>query len=457
MDDNFYDNDFEKFLQQQVKHHRMYPSDAVWKGIYKQMHGNRKWPGLYFFAILTVAALTICTLFIESKPIIYAKQQVAVAATPIYDQLDPVHTTQQTIKKFNQSPVPVLDDIFATTAIEIREVTDPSITINDESTSYHEVSIHPVLNTENIVSPAIVNNEVLITAAETKALITADKQVSTIEAVEDAKTEMQSVTKNPTDEYLEQHPEEADRILNQQIRKKPSKWQMQFYITPSLNYRQIVDKNHTNTNFYGPVANNTRTSANKVMRYKPGMGIEIGFGALYSLSNRIKIKTAFQYNIRQFNIEAYSGGTELARISNQPGNNTYAITRFRSSGVDRETELINKYHQLSIPVGLEYALLNSKRVGIQIGGTIQPTYTFSQSAYLLTSDYKSYANGKDILRNWNVNSTIEANFSLKAKSVEWKFGPQLRYQHLPTYSDQYNIKEYLIDYGFRIGFAKTIQ
>jgi len=31
MEDNFNQNDFEEFLQDQVRNHRMYPSDAVWR------------------------------------------------------------------------------------------------------------------------------------------------------------------------------------------------------------------------------------------------------------------------------------------------------------------------------------------------------------------------------------------------------------------------------------------
>jgi hypothetical protein len=457
MGDQFYDNDFEKFLQQQVKHHRLYPSDAVWKGIYKQMHGNRKWPGLYFFAILMVAALTVCTIFIESKPIIYTQHKLANLTRPVYDQLNPVQTTEHTfrnITKNNSLHVSLIDNILPTIT-PVENTTEPAFNTNEETERYQEISLQPVANLQ-------INNTI-VTDAETSFSATSTELKTTLP---DNKTDAiaanvagkdTAAPKNATDEYLEQHPEEADRILKQQLRTKPSKWQTQFYITPSLNYRQVVDENHASTHFFGPVANNNRTSANKLIRYKPGMGIEIGFGALYSLTNRIKIKAAFQYNIRQFNIEAYTGGTELAKIAVQRGDTVYALTKYRSSGVSRETELINKYHQLSIPVGLEYSLLRSKRIGIQIGGTIQPTYTFSQSAYLLTSDYKSYANGKEILRRWNVNSSLEATFSLKAKNVEWKFGPQLRYQHLPTYSDQYTIKEYLIDYGFKIGFTKTIQ
>ncbi len=460
MDDHFYDNDFEKFLQQQVKHHRMYPSDAAWKGIYKQIHGDRKWPGLYFFAILMVAALTVCTVFIESKPIVYTQKTFATTALePVYNQLNPVQTTEHTLKYINSniaSPVSSDNLITALTLTATEPTTEPASNLNDQASRYEEVSLQPATDLQ-IASTGVTETELKTVTSSNKTdlsnkIITATPVVTVDEKEKDA-----IAKKNSTDEYLEQHPDETERILKQQLRTKPSRWQMQFYIAPSLNYRKVIDENPTSTHFYGPVANNTRTSANKVIRYKPGMGIEIGIGALYSLTDKIKIKTALQYNIRQFNLEAYTGGTELAKIAEQDGNTVYALTKYRSAGVNSETELLNKYHQLSIPVGLEYSLLRSKRIGIQIGGTVQPTYTFSQKAYLLTSDYKSYANGKDILRKWNVNSSLEATFSLKAKNVEWKFGPQLRYQHLPTYSDQYTIKEYLIDYGFKIGFTKTIQ
>lgn len=455
MDDNFYDNDFEKFLQQQVKHHRMYPSDAVWKGIYKQMHGNRKWPGLYFFAILMVAALTVCTVFIESKPIIYSQQKIAQISSPAYNQLNPVQTTEHTFKQINRNnEVATIDEFIVSTSPDANNL-ELAATAT-EPTAGDEVSISQIATAENSSTIPLIE-EKIVTSAVIKVEPASNTKLAVTRKAEENEKNLTTARNNATDEYLEQHPEEVDRLTQQQLRTKPSRWQMQYYIAPSLNYRQIIDENNTNSNFYGPVANTNRTSANKVIRYKPGMGIEIGIGALYSLTNRVKVKAAIQYNIRQFNIEAYSGSSELAKITAQQGNTVYAVTKYRSTGVTSETELINKYHQLSLPVGLEYSILKSKNIGIQIAGTLQPTYTFSQSAYLLTSDYKSYANGKEILRNWNINSSLEATFSLKGKNVEWKFGPQLRYQHLPTYSDHYTIKEYLVDYGFKIGFTKTIQ
>ena len=74
-----------------------------------------------------------------------------------------------------------------------------------------------------------------------------------------------------------------------------------------------------------------------------------------------------------------------------------------------------------------------------------------------TSDYKSYADGSSMLRKWNINSSLETTISYAVGNIEWKFGPQVRYQHLPGYSDPYPIKEYLVDYGFKLGFTKTLK
>jgi hypothetical protein len=223
-----------------------------------------------------------------------------------------------------------------------------------------------------------------------------------------------------------------------------------------MSYRQIVDKKPVNNNYNGPVTA-YGVQANKVIRYRPGMGTEFGLGAQYKLTDRVKLSGAFQFNIRQYNIDAYMGNSELATIAVERGTAYNAIVRYRSSGGYGEAELLNKYHQVSLPLGVEYSIVNSKRFGVNVAAAVQPTYTFSQSTYLLTSDYKSYADGTEFLRRWNINSNLEATISYNTGNLQWKFGPQLRYQHLPNYTAPYPIREYLIDYGFKIGFTKTIQ
>jgi hypothetical protein len=466
MEEHFYDNDFEKFLQQQVKHHRMYPSDAVWKGIYKQMHGYKKWPGLYFFAILIVASLTVCTLFIESETIIYPSQPVIAKATTLkYNQLNPDEITEHTIRSIqaNNEASNIQQDLV-TTSNSTEDLKPEAVTVSrpaEIAAAYDELSDNNTINTE------LINITVILEPKETVQQLSltnnnpfkskAKRKAITVITGADEEDAVAKKTTNATDEYLEQHPEEVDRMIQQQVRTKQPKWHLQFYIAPSMNYRNIVDTKAPDQQSAGPVGNSYGVNASKVIRYQPGMGIEFGVGTLYDFNKKLKLKAALQYNIRQYNIEAYEGTTELAKIALDGVDTLRAISRYRSTGLDGEAQLLNKYHQVSLPVGVEYSLFSSKRFGFNIGGTLQPTYTFSESSYLLSSDYKSYADGKSILRRWNLNSSVEATFTYNARNVQWRFGPQLRYQHLPNYTDAYPIKEYLIDYGFKIGFTKAIR
>lgn len=37
-------DEFETFLQNQVKSHRLYPSENIWQSIDRELHGERQWP-----------------------------------------------------------------------------------------------------------------------------------------------------------------------------------------------------------------------------------------------------------------------------------------------------------------------------------------------------------------------------------------------------------------------------
>lgn len=454
----FYDNEFERFLQQQVKQHRMYPSDAVWKGIYQQMHGNKRWPGLYFIAILLIAALSICTIFMDSKPIIYPQQNVAKNTVSVVDHMNPEQVTKATLSNINsnkqesssyglQEPIAVLPQ-----TLPIPEDRIYTIVIDRDAANLNELSTAADQNNTSLRSGAAIN--LTETAVESTKAESASKTITLSEAREEVKETPQ--VEEPVKQ--EEATAEATPIVVNKKDRKINRWQYEVYITPASNYKQTVDQKGPQSNFNGPMQTNYGVSANEVIRYKAGMGVEFGFGVLYNVSNRFRIKTGFQYNIRQYNIEAYAGSTELASIALNNGATISTVAKYRSaSATYNEALLLNKYHQVSLPIGFEYAIVKNNAIGVNVAYSLQPTYTFSQSSYLLTSDYKSYADGTSMLRRWNINSGLEATISMNVGDFQWKFGPQLRYQHLPTYNSQYPIKEYLIDYGFKIGFTKTIR
>jgi hypothetical protein len=120
------------------------------------------------------------------------------------------------------------------------------------------------------------------------------------------------------------------------------------------------------------------------------------------------------------------------------------------------TELVNRYYQVAVPVGVEWEIAGGKNFKLNVAGTIQPTYLINRNAYMLSTNFKNYSLTKGMMNNWNVNSNIETFISFKAGDYRWQLGPQIRYQHLPTFTNKYPIKEHLMDYGFKIGVSKII-
>jgi hypothetical protein len=396
----------------------------------------------------------------DNAPIIYPKQMVAKTAAVTLAQLDPAKVTNQTIREITEKQVDLTDVAFVDpSAITPPEPTVAMDNVNADVASRTEVTrnnITPDLSQRVASQQTTAGTAISIPVTE-QTFDANDKTVTgTTENIADKKTNtspVKTVTEQPTETTETQIPVIATKA-------KTSKWQYQVYITPATNFKQTVDRKPSTDQFNGPMVTTYGVNADKVIRYKPGMGIEFGIGGLYNVSKRFTLTAGLQYNIRQYNIEAYDGSYELSSISVVTGaaiNNVPTLAKYRSYGANyNEALLLNKYHQVSLPVGFEYAIINHDKVGMRIAYTLQPTYTFSQSAYLLTSDYKSYADGTSMIRKWNINSSVEATFNMKVGDFQWKFGPQLRYQHLSTYTKTYPIKEYLIDYGFKIGFTKTI-
>ena len=57
-----YQDELEQFLQDEVKDHRMYPSDKIWRNINAEVNGHQRWPALSFISLFIISALTVSTL-----------------------------------------------------------------------------------------------------------------------------------------------------------------------------------------------------------------------------------------------------------------------------------------------------------------------------------------------------------------------------------------------------------
>ena len=503
MEEEFYKDEFEQFLQQQANNHRMFPSDSVWIGIYKKLHGNKRWPGLTIAAFAILLATVATSIYFSPKPNIFALDQVnktvkeAEPSKKSSALLNLVSTVNKNTKGKNlveKTPDNLNGTnnekmvVPAVTADLLVAADDNQNTVNSSLAS--NISKQPV----NIISSFVnhTSEKVQVKKIAAKA-VQEEKQLIDVENADvineeennfslnsqDIKlvsgkanaTKPNTVKKltgdpddrNLADNFLKQHQTDLADFKTTKITRQKNKFSYTLYIAPSVSYRKLKEDKNLNSNsnsLTGPVAANFVTDVNRLVRHKPGTGIEAGLAFTYHLSNTFGIKSGVQFNVRQYNIEAFKSSTELtsiALLSNSGVDtiNTYAI--YRNNNGNYSTELVNRYYQFSIPVGIVWEVLGNKKVQFNVAATIQPTYTFNSNSYVLSTNFKNYTDNGGMLRNWTINSNIETYLSLKVGEYKWQLGPQLRYQHLPTFITEYPIRENLMDYGFKIGVSRQIK
>lgn len=480
MEDNFTNGDFEEFLQEQVRNHRMYPKDTVWRDINKKLHGDKKWPALTIAAVALLAVTVIISVYFSPKPNLFAVKH----ATPSTNNSIAVGDDNSVLNKLTpqkgkannpiltndnydqQNPSTTTASVPATT-INIPVIQNRVENVNtSKSTNIAVTSTITRTNTKTLQS---LNNsgghaysaEPKVETLKSSSLVAEEKVTARKGiAVESVPVDKDFNDKNMVDNFLKDHKSDLSLFTSPKKRSSKNKFGYQIYVAPSISYRKLnedpaIEKGNTT----GPVGLNYVTDVNNVVRHKPGTGIEAGVAWMYYLSNKIKVKSGLQFNVREYSIEAYRSSTELASIALISNNgfdtvNTYAIYRTRN-GYD-PAELVNRYYQLSIPIGIEWEIIGNKKVQLNVAGSIQPTYLLNNNAYLLTTNFKNYTESPDMVRRWNINSNIETFISIKAGDYKWQLGPQLRYQPYSTFIRQYPIKEHLLDYGFKLGVSKIL-
>lgn len=487
MDNNFYqDDELEQFLQEEVKQHRMYPSDHIWKNIRTELHGYRAWPALTFISLFIITALTISTL-LNNHP---DKPLAALVATPqlqnktvnpgndvgaettapandYFQKIAPAQLTAETFAFIKEEAAIEEALITRNTAIDDAAVPVKAITTDRSTTNYTA----KLINKTPAVAPANLQNTWVAVGTTVPEEATTEPAVNTLPL--ETLTEQAAAGQLKKPEMLHSSVDEFLKDFDY-VRSVPkprnSKFGFQFYVTPSTSYRRLSDEKvkeviqpTTVSTASVPLSSNYSTDVNNVVRHRPAMGFEIGFAVLYNMggSGRLKLKTGVQLNVRQYYIETFQSSTnDLASLSliNYKGVETISFySPYNNNTGYKKTELDNKVYQLSIPIGIQWDMIQGRHFGISTEASVQPTMTLNNNTYLLSTDYKHYTGGGDFIRKWNINTSVGLNLTYKTGASSWQIGPQIRYQHLPTYSNLYPIKEYLMDYGVRLGFTRQIR
>jgi len=462
---------FEQFLTDETDKHQLFASDAVWANISKQVQKEKSWPALTIVAFFIVIGLSVATIlnyppdnilakahYNDSVQIAHQKEAAAIIASKAKDDDLESRISSQKITAKTFAEIEKHQQAVALAAVT------PTVSVVD-------VKVKPeVAVTEKVRKPLAVKENVLanngspFTKEETLPLAMAaitDEVANTTNtdiAKSDDKIGESDANEGVTDNVYKDY---FAALIKKKATKKSTRWTYDIYATPSKSYRNLEDDKVRNlyTTTSIPNANNTNTaSLSNAVRHKPALGSEAGIAIGYNLTTKLTVKAGLQFNIRQYYIDAYQtfGIATIAIVQNNRLDSLSFYTRFGSSGNSySETKLDNRLYQLSIPLGLEWTAFEGKKLGLNLGASVQPTFTLNKNVYLISTDYKYYANGASFFRKWNINTAVNINFSYKINNgSKLYFGPQVRYQHLPTYNDAYPIKEYRLDYGVKIGFIK---
>lgn len=486
MENNFnIDDPLEQFLQDNVKDQKMYPSEHVWENIRTSIHGNRSWPALTFIAVFIITALTIVTILnYPPKTIITRTSSLFDKTADHLNQILPKESLQEQINPGNYTSKTLAYIKKNSEDLTIsKPSTNPSISSN---TIIIPITINDpnkiIVNSKVVLKPAIIKmaplqqDMVLLrnivsnydTTQQSSNTFVSDSKTLSFKKHRPNKNDFHSgITNNDEDPNVDNYLNDFGYKPKQKKRIK-SKFELQFYVTPSISYRKLEDDEirllysstpttTTSTSNSSPLAQNF-TNVNNIVRHTPALGMELGAGLLYNLSPNIKLTTGLQLNERQYYIDASQSLNiaTIAIVQNNRLDSVQFLSTYSNSRGFNNIKIDNKLYQLSIPLGLQWDFIHGKRLGISFGASIEPTITLNKNVYMISTDYKYYANGASFFRKLNFNTSVDLNFTYQVGDLKWYLGPQIRYQHLPTYTDIYPIKEYRWDYGLKIGVLLPI-
>lgn len=451
MENSYNDREFEHYIKESADQYRMFPSEKVWQGVNNALHTRRKWYGFWlgFLLLLTGGAVTwvMTTHPVSGKngtPVSgnnLSLTKIAAEKVDIQDIKDLLPfaageraplSNSQTTRSFT-GPFVVsqeVDDISAD------QFLSGPVTIENPVKSQHSIITN--LNYHPVASFEIASLPETVVVSDAKSI-----PAETIITISNPQTQVYS-------------PYTIESVINSYKYKKPSKklsWQL--FVTPTISYRRLsVNKsvdNSSSSNY--PFA--YLQDVNSAVTHKPDLGLQIGVSGRYPITRGIKIRGGLQFNINRYDIKAYAFNGEVATIDlNGGGSGSSTIstwTYYRNYAGYKSDWLKNFYFSVSAPIGVEVKLAGNDKTNVGVAGTIQPTYVLNDKAYLISTDYKNYAEVPRLIRHLNLNTGFETFVNYTSGKTKWQIGPQVRYQILSSFHNKYPIKENLFDFGLKVG------
>ena len=447
---------FEDFLKARTDQFRMHPSESVWTELADKLHKPRRWPYALGGVLLFGLGIGVGMMLERASTTAYASEDVILSQDRIRSSVPSRPDQQAAAADPIQDQTRMVENFLLSNQIQTEILPRPtSLALTKSSPEW--AGIDGFVRTTEIMPE---HTETLLAYSDASRL--------SYRRPREMALNKQSGSRGKSDKEKALKPSAKTsvtaNVLNT-IGRLSKRTGLQLYVAPSVSYRRLVGQASKTSFVYSgfPYSANYGfpTDVNDAVIHKPDFGLEIGSALTHQIGRRLRLKAGLQFNYNNYDIEAYTYMPELApfsaaRTSGIGGSiNTLAYYR-NSSGFDK-TWLRNSHLMVSIPVGFEASLFGNRRVRFNVASTIQPTYTLNNKSYMISTNLKNYAKEPTLYRNWNLNAGAEAYLSVDAGTYRWVMGPQLRYQLLSSYKEDYPIREHLVDYGFKIGIQKTLK
>jgi hypothetical protein len=482
-------DDLEEYLKQQASEHRMYPSDHVWRNIRKKIHTPIKWPALSVLTVLTISALVIGTVLNKPVPDTVTANfhfSLQSPANIVAEKAPADVKSIQTNVADEHYSVERLTSNTITAAVEKIQM-DNAVRIQlAQTVKIPDAYFASASNTPSAVTKVTTQKSEDIVAVQNKTPLSGNTLSNINYYLFDVESRLRSILNaGPSQNTaggvaffqsgnnLSYHGFDIDlkvgseykELLPQaleQLSKNSSRFDFRFYITPSVSYRHLHEQKQNVQQQVNTVSleSSYKVKPSEAIHQSPAIGYETGFGLGYALNKRFTLTGGFQFNISQYKIDAFLYKDEPVALTLDEGNfssTVNTVSSLRSIPGSEPITIKNRYYQISIPIGIEWLAWNNDKFSWGLAGALQPSYTFDKQPLIISSNFKNYADGSEYVRNLNLNANLESFFGYTIGSYRWQIGPQVRYQMLPSLVDKYPNREYLINYGLKIGVVKKLK
>lgn len=468
MQSNFNNENFERFLRESSDQYRMYPSENAWKKIYSALHARRRWFGIGLILFLSAGFVTTIMLTNSSSGSSrqLADKKVQPVSPVVKESVESTEADNSPLTIFNSYSRKDKNSISSQSVIlpdnkSLTPATNLTEAIAEESSKEIARQIPENKKPEEEATQTIIAEQ-----TENKVPVYAPISVSISDQATDQDftwtlSNSNFINNKPRKDFYRlnsssNRPLTIESVINSYARKS-KKLSIQYYFTPTISYRKLSEnKSYLRSLNSGTPGNSLYKDINNVVTHKPDMGLEVGVAARYALNKTLKIRAGLQFNTSRYDIKAFSYPSEMTTIALNSGytvDSVSTVSNYRNFNGFRSDWLHNFYFQISAPIGVEVKLAGDEKVQFGIASTLQPTYILGDRAYVLSSNYKNYAEVPWLTRRWNMNTSLEAFVSYSTGKMNWQIGPQVRYQLYSSFVKEYPVKENLFDFGLKIGVS----